>query len=1226
MKRSQPASRPSEGTTWALIATLVLSVLCLVPGTLFGQSSSGTISGIVSDSTGAVIPHASVVLQNTATRDTRATASNSSGSFTFAAVPVGTYRITVKAPGFETFVATDIIMHLGENHNIPHISLHVAASTADVEVVSSQAGLIPLDSGASTTTIGEKLVQNLSIQGRDAAELVKFMPGMGMNNGLSQQQFNSQTTSTNGGPIGQFSANGTQPYGSMQMTLDGASLVDVGNQGTQIANVNQDTTAEFTYLNAAFGADTPRGPTIIQITSKGGGQNFHGDIYTYLRNWQFNSNDAYLKATANGVNKRPSDHQVYPGATIGGPVIIPGTNFNRNRDKLFFFAGFEKMLQKPFPTLHQLVTPTQDMINGDFSAASLAGMPSWWPTAQVPCANAPGWTAFCPSGGPNPFPNGHISSAQMDPNGLALLKYLNKINPPNVDPATHNGYNFQFLDGTPVNRWELRLRGDYNPTINDKLSVVYTKQNEADINNFGIWWDPGFASPLPSQMNASTKANLWTANYVHIFGPSTTNEFSFSRTFFTFPPSFTNPSAMTAATAGYTTYAPFDVSSTNAFDQLPNLISWGCNTGGSTGCFPGLYAPPAIKAFGNAYGNIKKIWAFQDNFTKLLGRHSLKAGFFWDENFQTQTTGYGNWTQGALDFDNWTYYTTNNPLADMLIGHTGGITQFSSAPVHDMAFHEYAFYAQDQWHATRKLTLNYGVRFEHEGNWYPTHGPGLAVFDPSAYDNTANAPAWTGMKWHQIDSKIPQSGFSSKMFYPDVRFGAAYDMYGDGDLVLRGGFGIYRWQFSEGDIDPALNPALNVQSIGTPATQSYAELATFAPSAGSWCATNSTCPSGVEVMKMGDDKSPITMNWNFMIDKALPGHMVFETQYIGNRTDNALLTGNGTTASFYANINKIPVGGLYGTNSITGKNPWQDSCNQGTCATPSTADYAGYRPYVNYGVLNLIQHGSYSNYHGLVAALQKQTGKATFLINYTFSKVMGIRDGQTNNGGGDGASVDAFVLRNNYGPLAYDHTHIFNATYYVQLPGLHGANRFARGLVNGWQSSGDLQLQSGAPLQPNTGGNLNAQWTSVSNAYLLGTDSIQLMPYLSCDPRNGTGGGKYFNPSCFQTPSVLGKNGPSTWPYIHGPAYFNTDLGVFKTFQVKESQNIQFRASAFNFLNHPLRQFGNNSDVNLHMTCDQGTGTAGCSDGGVNDNDLTTGKPYYKVGRRVVEFALKYNF
>ncbi len=409
------------------------------------------------------------------------------------------------------------------------------------------------------------------------------------------------------------------------------------------------------------------------------------------------------------------------------------------------------MNQNPFPTTHYLVTPTQGMINGDFSPAAMNAFVdpkvgnSWWPTLQVPCSNAPTWTSYCPSGGANPFPGGIIPGSAIDPDGKALLTYLNKVNAPNIDPATHQGYNFEYLDSPPVNRWELRLRGDYAHTTNDKIAVVYTRQNEADINNFGIWWDPGFASPLPSPMSATTLATLWTASYVKVLNPTTTNEANFAYTYFTFPPTFKNPTAMAAPTAGYNTATPF-TNTGNSFDQLPNLLSWGCSTGNNNGCFPGLYAPPSIKAFGNAYGNIKKIWSFQDNLSKVLGTHTVKAGFFWDENFQTQTTGYGNWTQGAIEFDQWSQYTTNNPLADMLIGHTDGISQFAAAPVHSMAYHEWALYGQDQWHLNRRFTLNYGIRLDHDGQWYPTSGPGIAIFDPSAYDNSANAPTWTGMK------------------------------------------------------------------------------------------------------------------------------------------------------------------------------------------------------------------------------------------------------------------------------------------------------------------------------------------------------------------------------------------------------------------------------------------------------------------------------------------------
>jgi hypothetical protein len=1208
-KFTSTGSKGSHGGCKSFFAALLCTILMLASWRAFGQASSGTLSGTVTDISGAVIPNAQVVLENSGTHDTRKTVSDGSGFFSIAAVPIGTYSVTVTAPGYATWEQTDIVFHQGQNLALPKISMKVATAQENVKVVSSAAGEIPLDTGESTTTLNTEMVTQLAIQGRDAAELMKFMPAMSMNTGLGQGEYNSQITSTNGGPIGAFSASGTQPYGGTQMTLDGADLVDLGNQGTQLANINQDQTAEITYLNGAFGADTPRGPTILQAISKSGTSQFHGGAYFYGRNSALNAEDAYLRAEGNA---KPQDHEYYPGFDIGGPVAIPALGWNKFRDKLFFFAGYEYMDQMPSPTLHQLLVPDQAMRQGNFSPTEMATLGSTGAATQVvPCAasNSTQWyfNNFCGTAQGKAIQNGIVPASLFDPNGVAMMKSMPL---PNQNPATHQGYNYAFLDGLPVNRWELKLRGDYDPTASDKFSLIYTRQSEADLNNFGVWWNPGDTLPYPSQFQAQTLATLWTANYVHVFNPTTTNEFIFAYTYFTFPPRLANPSAANPATYGYTAPQPFQAQGL-AYPQIPNLISWGCSTGSAVGCFPGYYAPPMISGFNNGYGNIKKIPSFQDNVTRVMGTHSLKFGFFWDDAYQSQTSGWGGpWPQGAYEFDNWSNYGTGNPMADLLLGHAVSDNQGATAPIENVAYHEYSFYGQDQWHATHKLTLDYGVRFDHEGQWAPTNAPGYAVFNPAAYDNSPTAPLWTGIQWHATNSRIPKSGFSSSMFSPDLRVGGAYDIAGDGKTVLRGGFGVYRWQFSANDVSGGLGPSLNVTNITTPGLTSFADAATYKPTAGSWCALSASCPSAT-VLAMGDNKTPYTEDWDVVVDRETVGHSVVELQYAGNRTRNALLTGTGL-----ANINKIPIGAEFGPDKINGVNYWATSCATGKCTTPTSTELGGYVPYLNYSAagLDVVQHGSYSNYNAFIASWQKQAGRYTFMANYTFSKVMGIRDGQTDNGNGDGASTDYFNLRNNYGPLAYDRTHIFNATYIINLPSpLHG-NRFAAGTVNGWQLSGDTQFQSGTPLQPNTGGTFNAIYNGLYNQQnILGTTSQPLLPILTCNPKYG--GGKYFNPNCFTAPTVIGENGPTIWPYIKGPAFFNTDLGLYKNFAIHESQNVQLRITGFNILNHPLYQFGLTNDDQLTL------GTTG-----FNTNSSFTGSPMFQTGRRVVEVAAKYNF
>src|SRR5579862_1920075 len=215
---------------WLLGLLMVALAFTQLPA--FAQFASGSIGATVTDATGAVVPQAKVVLKNESTGALRDSVTNSSGFFNFPSIPPGTYTITVSAPGLQTFEEQGIVLVQSATLALPRVILQVQSTKQEVEVVAGADVVVPVDSGTTEQTLNKNMVENLSIVVRDAAELIKIMPCMGKTNGLGHSMWNSYTTQSNNGPIGNFSAMGTQPNGAMTMTSDGANLLDPGNQGT----------------------------------------------------------------------------------------------------------------------------------------------------------------------------------------------------------------------------------------------------------------------------------------------------------------------------------------------------------------------------------------------------------------------------------------------------------------------------------------------------------------------------------------------------------------------------------------------------------------------------------------------------------------------------------------------------------------------------------------------------------------------------------------------------------------------------------------------------------------------------------------------------------------------------------------------------------------------------------------------------------------------------------
>ena len=363
-------------TTRALVRVVIAWMLFVSLAN--GQSIFATLTGMVSDPSGAVVPNAKVHLRNESTGSMRDTVTNSDGYFTFASLAVGdfTYDLTIDAQGFATYKASGIVLGGGEKRNI-NVALKVGLTTETVEVKAGIEQLATVDSGEKSATLATKELQNYVQVGSNAAEYLKIMPGFGLNNGTSNKaNYDGQVIGINGnGDAGSqsplnnaFSYNGL-PGNSLDITADGAHVSDPGCNCDTPVNPNSDMIAEFKVQMSNFSAENQKGPIVASSVAKWGTNQFHGSGFFYARNYVLNANDALNNATQTA---RPQNKYYYPGGTIGGPVLIPGTNFNKNRNKLFFFTGFEYFYQVLDTGLLRATVPTPGMLQGNFSPSEIA--------------------------------------------------------------------------------------------------------------------------------------------------------------------------------------------------------------------------------------------------------------------------------------------------------------------------------------------------------------------------------------------------------------------------------------------------------------------------------------------------------------------------------------------------------------------------------------------------------------------------------------------------------------------------------------------------------------------------------------------------------------------------------------------------------------------------------------------------------------------------------------
>ena len=429
--------------TLKLAAGVACLVTLLVGVNLWGQGIFGALTGVVTDSSQSVVPGAKITLTDTASGSTRDTVTNAEGYYSFSSVPVGSYSVSVEAANFESYKAQDVRLGGGERRNV-NVTLKVGSTSETVEVNAEMSSIATLDSGEKSFALTTKELENFAQVGSNAAEYIKIVPGFGITNGTqNKSNYNGQTIGINAnGDSGSqsplnaaYSYNGL-PVNVLDITSDGAHVSDPGCNCDTPVNPNSEFLQEFKVLTSNFSAENQKGPILITSVSKAGGQQFHGSAFFSARNHVLNANDWLNNHTQ---TQQPANSYYYPGGTFGGPVIIPGTNFNKSRQKLFFWTGFEYFRQTLDTGLLRATVPTPGELAGNFSPAEInkeglpltaSGNPPYQLTSQAIAAFG-GTTIPACTGTPN--------GACIDPNMLALAKLYPA---PNRVPDASNQYNY----------------------------------------------------------------------------------------------------------------------------------------------------------------------------------------------------------------------------------------------------------------------------------------------------------------------------------------------------------------------------------------------------------------------------------------------------------------------------------------------------------------------------------------------------------------------------------------------------------------------------------------------------------------------------------------------------------------------------------------------------------------------------------------------------------------
>jgi hypothetical protein len=1095
------------------------------------------LTGTVKDPSGAVVPNAKVTLTDASTAEVRAGTTNGAGMYDFPALHNGIYNLKVAATGFEAYAKTGITMDVAATVR-EDVVLALGASTTTVTVQANALHLQTETNEVSNLITGEQLTQ-LGTNGRSMISLATLGTGVSANipsfNGVSAQGSNES-----------ISFNGMRP-GHNNWLIDGGEVYDRGSGGRPGVMPSPDVLAEFQTLDSNYQPDygIASGGTMV-MALKAGTRSLHGGV------WEFNRNDAF--DAVNYFSKL--NHSATPelrlnifGGEIGGPVVFPGI-YPRSRSRTFFFFSDEwrRYIQGANPSATNTI-PSNDIpaagaalnyvVPAGFKESPNAGICNSGQTAPcVPTTADPAKLALYSTDGltiGNSFPGGTIPANLIDPNAVLFMK--TGAIPASNSTSASGAPQYVASPTQPTYVREDVVRIDHDITarmhlmghfIHDQMSQTYYPDmwsSDSYPTTGNVFGNPTWGSVI--KLTQTISPNLLNETSLNVNG----NSISIT------------PAGIYTIPSGWTQAGYFPAGN-NLLNRMPSV---------------GLGAPLGTTWTINywPWKNAFLDWQPRDDVSWTKGRHALKFGFAYmrnDKNQQQQADTQGDYSFGT-DFSGDSYI-------NFLMGFADSFKQLQIIDMFHWINNTYSVYGMDNWHATSRLTLNLGIRYDGLPHVYEKFNQ-TANFVPSLY-NPANAATFSTTGALCTSATLPgcsavSPGFANPTnapvaFYlngiarPNVngfprgltqgdyftwqpRIGFAYDLMGTGKTVIRGGAGIFYERVQGNDIyGTDTNPPYAYQPQASSVYFSNPKVSALDGSV----AVNPVYPASMGTLDYYYPP-PGTTQFSLGVQQQIAPAVVALVQYVGSA---------GWNQSDQRAINTLPLSDLIHRQAVT-----------------KGANANLYRQYPGFAGITQDENASNNNYNSLQAALRMENKHGlTAQLAYTYAHQI---DEQTDDLNG---ASNPFNLRYDRASGGYDRRHNFEANYVYNIPFFMHADSFAeRSVLGGWVFSGVTTFETGLPANVTYGTDtLGLGGGTTNRPNLVGKVS---------GPKTQKA---WFNTSAFGAPTAPwnggGNNGFGTAGRnaVRGPGLDNWNLSLFKSFALTQSEGtrLEIRVESYNTFNH----------------------------------------------------------